>query len=48
VMVWELGQSHCGKNTRFETGPVKFWEEHSVWDWVSHFVGSTQAGCVCE
>jgi len=36
-----LGQSHCGKDTQFGTGPFALWEEHSVWDWASHSVGKT-------
>ena len=31
-----LGQSHFGNNTRFGTGLVTLWEEHSVLDWASH------------
>jgi hypothetical protein len=31
-----LGQSHCGKNTRFGTGTVTLWEEYFVWDWSSY------------
>ena len=36
-----LGQSHCEKNTRFWTGPVTLWEEHSVWTWAGRTVGRT-------
>jgi hypothetical protein len=36
-----MGRSHRGKNTRFRTGPVIFWEECSVWDWADHIVGRT-------
>jgi len=25
-----LGQSHCGNNTWFGTGPVMLWEEHRL------------------